>query len=248
MTESAHGHEQERAERFTPLRVALAWGVHLFTASGAVAGAVALLSIWQGRLDHAGILMIVALAIDSVDGTLARAVGVSRVLPDVDGRRLDDMVDFLNFAIVPVVFLVSAGSLPGWAWAAPPILASAYGFSQADAKTEDDFFLGWPSYWNVVALYAWLLDLSTTATAAWVMVCSCAIFVPLKYVYPSKVPRPLLKHTLNGGGLLWAVVLSISILWPESAARFHLVEVSLLYLLYYMALSMWLGDWKSGWA
>jgi phosphatidylcholine synthase len=227
----------------TPLRLALAWGVHLFTASGAVAGALALLATWNGRLDQAGLLMLVALVIDSVDGTLARAVGVSEVLPKVDGRRLDDMVDFFNFVIVPVVFMISIGSLPSWAWAVPPILASAYGFSQADAKTEDDFFLGWPSYWNVVAFYCWLLPLSPAAGSAWVAACSFAIFVPLKYAYPSKLPRPILKHTLNGGGLVWALVLAVAMLRPDLDDRYWLTEISLAYLFYYMGLSIWLGDW-----
>jgi phosphatidylcholine synthase len=226
----------------------LAWGVHLFTATGAVVGALALLSIWAGDLATAGLLMIVALVIDSVDGTLARAVGVSEVLPHVDGRRLDDMVDYLNFAIVPVVFMASAGLLPSWLWVIPPVLASSYGFAQGSAKTDDDFFLGWPSYWNVVAFYCWLLPLSPTATASWVAVCSFAIFLPFKYVYPSRVPQPIFRHTLNGGGALWAILLAASILAPEWADRFYVVELSLLYLVYYMVLSVWLGDWKSGWA
>jgi len=238
-------HSASRSE--SPTRLVLAWGVHLLTASGAVAGGLALLAIHEGDLATASLLMIAALVIDSVDGSLARAVGVREVLPDIDGRRLDDMVDYLNFVIVPVVFMVSAGSLPGWAWVAPPILASAYGFSQADAKTEDDFFLGWPSYWNVLAFYCWLLDFSPTAGAVWVSVLSLAIFVPLKYVYPSKVPQPFFRHTLNGGGLLWAAVLVVAILSPALAERFLLVELSLGYLVYYMALSVWLGKWKNGW-
>ncbi len=246
MSETARSVDDPRS--VTPVRRVLAWAVHLFTASGAVVGAVALLCIWMGRLPDAALLMIVALFIDAVDGTLARAVGVAEVLPGVDGRRLDDMVDYLNFVIVPVVFMVSAGSLPGWAWAAPPILASAYGFSQANAKTDDDFFLGWPSYWNVVAFYCWLLPLSTTASAAWVVVCSIAVFVPLKYVYPSRVRQPVLKHTLNGGGLLWAIVLAAAILRPDWAARYYLVEISMSYVVYYMAASIWLGDWKRGFA
>jgi phosphatidylcholine synthase len=232
----------------TPTRLVLAWGVHLFTAAGAVVGALSLLSIWAGNLGDAALLMIVALAIDSVDGTLARAVGVAEVLPNIDGRRLDDMVDYLNFAVVPVVFMVSAGSLSGWGWVIPPLLASSYGFAQGDAKTDDHFFLGWPSYWNVVAFYCWLLPLSPTASAIWVTGCSIAIFLPFKYVYPSRVPQAIFRHTLNGGGLLWAIVLSASILAPEWADRFYVVELSLSYLVYYMALSMWLGDWKSGWA
>jgi phosphatidylcholine synthase len=231
-----------------PTRLVLAWGVHLFTASGAVVGALALLSIWSGELSNAALLMILGLVIDSVDGTLARAVGVSEVLPDVDGRRLDDMVDYLNFVIVPVVFMASAGSLPSWAWVAPPILASSYGFSQAAAKTDDHFFLGWPSYWNVVAIYAWVLNVGAGPTTAWVAFLSVLVFVPLKYIYPSRLANPIIRHSVNGGGLLWAVVLVVSILAPELAARLYLVELSLGYLVYYMALSVWLGDWKSGWS
>ncbi len=151
------------AARQSTRRQTLAWGVHLLTASGAVFGAVALLAIMAGDLSRALLLMGVTLFIDSVDGTLARRVGVAEVLPRIDGRRLDDIVDYLNFVIVPVVFMVAAGSLLHWSFAALPILASAYGFSQNEAKTEDDFFLGWPSYWNVVAAYLWLLHLSPLA-------------------------------------------------------------------------------------
>jgi phosphatidylcholine synthase len=227
--------------------VVLAWGVHLFTASGAVVGALALLSIWAGEFGNAALLMLCALFIDAVDGSLARAVGVSKVLPNVDGRRLDDMVDYLNFVVVPLVFMTAAGNLPGWAWVAPPILASAYGFSQASAKTKDDFFLGWPSYWNVVALYCWLLNLSTTLGAFWVLVCSLGIFLPFKYVYPSKMKQPFFKHTLTAGGFAWGGLLVFTILVPDLAARLYLVELSYVYLVYYMALSIWLGDWKTGW-
>ncbi|MFP6630873.1 MAG: CDP-alcohol phosphatidyltransferase family protein [Myxococcota bacterium] len=238
----------EPADRPSRARsLVLAWGVHFFTASGAVVGALALLAISAGELDNAALLMLFALFIDAVDGSLARAVGVSEVLPDVDGRRLDDIVDFLNFVIVPVVFMTSAGSLPGWGWVAAPILASAYGFSQASAKTEDDFFLGWPSYWNVVALYCWLLDLSTTTGAFWLVVCSIGIFLPFKYVYPSKMKRPIFKHTLTAGGFVWAGLLGFTILAPDLGARLHLVEISFAYLVYYMALSIWLGNWKRGW-
>ena len=167
----------EPADRPSRARsLVLAWGVHFFTASGAVVGALALLAISAGELDNAALLMLFALFIDAVDGSLARAVGVSEVLPDVDGRRLDDIVDFLNFVIVPVVFMTSAGSLPGWGWVAAPILASAYGFSQASAKTEDDFFLGWPSYWNVLALYVWLLDLSPLVSSALVVFFSLGVW------------------------------------------------------------------------
>jgi len=222
-----------------PARLTLAWGVHLFTASGAVLGALALVAISAGDLARASLLMLAALLIDSVDGTLARRVGVSEVLPRVDGRRLDDIVDYLNFAIVPVVFMLGAGHLLHWSLAAIPILASAYGFSQQDAKTDDDFFLGWPSYWNVVAIYLWLLQIPPLAGTALVLFLSVAVFVPLKYVYPSKLA--VLRKTTAAGGLVWGALVTASVIDPDAAARFHLLALSLLYPAYYLGLSFWLG-------
>lgn len=220
-------------------RQTLAWGVHLLTASGAVLAAIALIAITEGRLARAALLMLAALAVDSVDGTLARAVGVAEVLPRVDGRRLDDMVDFLNYVIVPALFLVAAGSLLAWPWAIVPILASAYGFSQAEAKTADHFFLGWPSYWNVVAIYLWLLGISPTAGTAWVVGFAAAVFVPVKYLYPSKMP--VLRRTTTAAGIAWGLLLTASILFPGPARRLRLVEISLAFPTYYMLLSFWLG-------
>src|SRR6266850_2339173 len=113
---------------------AIAWSVHLFTASGAVLGVFALWEIGRGGFARAAIYMLAALAIDSVDGTLARRAGVAERLPGIDGRRLDDIVDYLNYVIVPVVFLLALGALVHWSLAVVPVLASAYGFAQVDAK------------------------------------------------------------------------------------------------------------------
>ncbi len=220
-------------------RRVLAWAVHLLTASGAVVGAVALLAIGAGDFRLAALLMLVALAVDSVDGTLARIVGVERLLPRVDGRRLDDMVDFLNYAIVPAVFMVAAGVLSSYWWASLPILASAYGFSQTEAKTEDDFFLGFPSYWNVVALYLWLLQVSPAASAVWVTALSILVFVPIKYIYPSKLK--VLGRTTLAAAMLWMGATAVAVLNPAWAAPVPLAEISLVFPAYYVLLSLWLG-------
>jgi phosphatidylcholine synthase len=227
------------AQDASPIRQTLAWGVHAFTASGAVIGALALLAIAGGDLSRAALLMLLALAIDSVDGTLARAVRVRDVLPTFDGRRLDDMVDFLNYVIVPAVFLVWAGSLLSWHWAALPILASAYGFSQDDAKTEDDFFLGFPSYWNVVALYLWRFDVSPLAGTVIVALFSAMVFVPFKFLYPSRAP--VLRRTTNIACAVWTVALAGCVLDPAQTASIHLLALTLLFPVYYFVLSFWLG-------
>lgn len=230
------------APRSSPLRLLAAWGVHVFTASGAVVALAALLSIGAGDLRRAALLMLVALAIDAVDGSLARAARVAEVVPRVDGRRLDDIVDYLNYVIVPAVFLVAGGSLASWVVAAAPILASAYGFSQSDAKTEDHFFLGFPSYWNVVALYLWTLGIAPALGTAIVLGFSALVFVPIKYVYPSRMR--VLRRTTNGAALLWLLVLAGAIAAPEELGRLPLVELSLLYPAYYLGISFWLGGFR----
>ena len=222
-------------------RVLLAWCVHALTASGAVIGALALVDVAAGNASRAAILMLVALSIDSIDGSLARAVDVARVLPRIDGRRLDDVVDYFNYAIVPASFLLELGILPHWSLAAAPILASGYGFAQREAKTDDDFFLGWPSYWNVVAIDLWLMETSPAVASVIVLVLSVLVFVPWKYVYPSRTP--VLRSLSNAGALAWILVTAWAAANPDRARELHVVEISLLYPAYYMALSAWLGDW-----
>ena len=231
------------ADGASAARVTLAWAVHLLTASGALVGTLALLAIANGNLSRAAFLMLVALAIDSVDGTLARAARVQDVLPGVDGRRLDDMVDYLNYVIVPAVFLACAGSLAGWGWAACPILASAYGFSQADAKSEDDFFVGFPSYWNVVALYLWLLHLAPALGTAIVVGLSALVFVPLKYLHPSRMR--VLRRTTNAAAALWLLAMAAAVRWPGLLGE-RAVWATLLFPAYYLVLSFALGGRAEG--
>jgi phosphatidylcholine synthase len=226
-------------ERHSPQQVALAWGVHVLTASGGVIGMAALLAAGAGNLRVAALLLLGALAIDSVDGTLARAARVTEVVPRIDGRRLDDIVDYLNYVIVPAVFLVAAGSLLHWGFAAAPVLASAFGFAQTEAKTDDHFFLGWPSYWNVVALYLWGLDVPPAVGTVVVLALAAAVFVPLKYVYPSRMHA--LRRTTAVGGVVWALLLTAAFVDPDAGGRGPLLLASLAFPLYYFGVSLWLG-------
>jgi phosphatidylcholine synthase len=166
---------------------------------------------------------------------------VAEALPDIDGRRLDDIVDFLNYTVTPTVFLLALGALPHWGWCAFPILASCYGFAQREAKTDDDFFLGFPSYWNVLAIYVWLLDLSPASATAWVVGLSLAVFVPLKYVYPSKLR--VARAATVALACAWGLLLVAAILLPERSRQLRLVEISLVFPIYYVALSARLGGW-----
>ena len=216
-----------------------AWAVHLFTAGGAVVGLAALEAAARGDFRASILWMLVALSIDGVDGSLARWARVGEWVPGIDGRRLDDIVDYLNYVIVPIAFLGWSGAIESIWVAAVPVLASAYGFSQADAKTEDHFFTGFPSYWNVVAIYVWWLDLASTATALLLLVLSAAVFVPLKYVHPSRMGS--LWWTTNIGAALWVGSVAVAVGFDEWTGDLPLMELSLLYPAWYLAVSFWLG-------
>jgi phosphatidylcholine synthase len=129
--------------------------------------------------------------------------------------------------------------LSHWAWAVLPVLASAYGFSQSAAKTEDDFFLGFPSYWNVIAIYIWLLGVSPPYATAIVALFAALVFVPLKYVYPSKMP--VLRRTTAALALACIALVTYAVLNPERAQSLRLVEISLLFPAYYIVVSWHLG-------
>lgn len=220
------------------LRRAAAWGVHLFTASSAPAGLLALLATWRGDAQAAFWWMAYTLAVDSIDGTFARAVGVKAVLPAVDGARLDDVVDYFTYVVVPGVFLVHMRLLPPAA-AVPVVslvlVASAYGFAQTQAKTADHFFTGFPSYWNLVAFYLYLLGWSPEVNAAIVTLLAILVFVPLRYVYPSRTPT--LRGVTVGLGVVWAATLLWVMTDVEHASR-ALIAGSLAYPAYYVALSL----------
>lgn len=224
----------------TALRIALAWGVHLFTASAAVANLLALLACSAARWQQAALWMLYSLFVDSVDGMLARRVGVARSLPHFDGRRLDDIVDYSTYVVVPAVFLIQSALLPHWGYGALILLASAYGFSQDDAKTEDHYFLGFPSYWNVLAIYCWLLELPAALNGAIVALLALLIFVPFKYLYPSRMPA--LRRTNHSLAALCMLLLVASVLDPERGRSQHLALLSLAYPIFYLVLSaLWGG-------
>jgi phosphatidylcholine synthase len=198
--------------RVLALRVA-AWGVHLYTALGLVLAArMAMLLVRGGAwaFREAFVLMLVASLVDATDGTLARKVKVKTVLPGFDGRKLDDIIDFLTYTFLPLLLIWRADLLPtgAEAWLLLPLIASVYGFCQSEAKTEDGYFLGFPSLWNVVAFYLYVLHLPGWAAVAIVAGLGVLTFVPTRYLYPTSRPG-VLNLTSNLLGAPWCILLLV---------------------------------------
>jgi phosphatidylcholine synthase len=228
------------------LRKFLAWCVHLYTASGLLAAAgIAVLIVRGGdeSFRWAFALMLLATFIDSTDGWLARRVRVKEFVPGFDGRKLDDLVDFHTYTTLPLLLVWRAGILTGqgqW-WLLLPLLASAYGFSQVNAKTDDGFFLGFPSYWNIVAFYLYMLRPPEWLALLMIITLSLLTFVPSIYLYPSQ--RGPFSRLTNLLGIIWTVLLLL-ILRRWAAAPRLLVYVSLGFPLYYLAVSWALTLWR----
>ena len=226
----------------------LGWCVHFYTALGLIAAAAIAAFIVQGEPEsyrRAFLLMIVATLIDATDGTLARRVRIKEVVPGFDGRRLDDIVDFLTYTSLPLLLIWRAHLLPeGWGGCLLlPLLASAYGFCQVSAKTEDGYFLGFPSYWNLVAFYLYTLrPLPGWLSIGGVILLALLTFVPSRYLYPSQ--RGRLNQITVLLGVVWAILL-VLILWgmpatdmiAESAQTRRLAVISLFFPAWYMAAS-----------
>lgn len=222
------------------------WLVHAYTACGALLALLALLATDAGDYRLAFAWLALATLIDASDGWLARTARVKERLPRFDGALLDNIVDYLTFTFVPTWMLLKAGALPeGWglAVAAVVLLSSAYGFSHADAKTTDHFFTGFPSYWNIVALYLIAIGFAPLVNAVVLMVLSVLVFVPIRYIYPSRTPT-LRVLSLALGAMWGAMAGAIIALLPAPPA--WLVWGSLAYPGYYAALSVWLHFGSDG--
>ena len=221
----------------TAVHKVFAWLVHLYTALGLVCAAGIVVLIVHGgdtSFRSAFLLMMVATAVDATDGWLARKARVKEVLPHFDGTALDNLIDFHTYASLPLLLLWRSGIVPGAAaWVLLlPFLSSAYGFSQVNAKTDDGFFIGFPSYWNIVAFYLYVFHAPVWVSVPLIVTLAVLTFVPTPYLYATR-GGPFAR-LINVGAAIWFVLLGLILFGP---AQDTLATVSLIYPLTYMALS-----------
>lgn len=184
-----------------------AFAVHLLTAAGA---ALALLALLEAVREHWSMMFVwlgAALAIDGIDGPLARRLDVADVLPDWSGDTLDLVVDFLTYVFVPAYAIVASNLL--LPLAAPLIgigivMSGALYFADRRMKTTDNHFRGFPALWNAAAFYLLLLKpppmLATAVLAAFVVL----TFAPFLTLHPLRPLRwrPLTLALIGIGAVL----------------------------------------------
>lgn len=189
--------------------------VHLLTATGAV---LALLALRAAHADDWQMMFVwlgVALFVDAIDGPLARLVGVKTVLPRFSGERLDLIVDYLTYVVVPAFALTEASLLPEAARlpaAIAILLSSLFHVSDLNSKTEEGYFVGFPAIWNIVLLYLFVLQPEPDVSLAIVVIFVAFIFVPVLAVHPFRVAR---LHPLTFlVTLLWAGAAAVAVANP----------------------------------
>lgn len=166
--------------------------VHLLTASGAVLALLALRAVQQHDWQMMFVWLGLALIVDTVDGPLARRLKVATLLPRFSGERLDLIVDYLTYVVVPAYALTEAPLLPEATRlpaAAAILLSSLFHVADLNSKTEEGYFVGFPAIWNIVVLYLFALGLSPFASLVVVSGFVLLTFVPLFAVHPFRVSR-----------------------------------------------------------
>lgn len=169
-----------------------AWAVHGFTASGAVLGFLAIISILNNDLVGAFLWLGLALLIDGIDGSLARKVGVLNKTPNIDGSTLDNVIDYLNYVIIPALMIYWFQMVPnGWEIILPAgmFAVSLYTFANMNMKTNDYYFSGFPAVWNIVVLYFYILNTHPIINVIIILLLFIFTFIPIKFVHPLRVKK-----------------------------------------------------------
>ncbi|MBP1465010.1 hypothetical protein EYB53_004745 [Candidatus Chloroploca sp. M-50] len=215
-----------------------AYLVHLYTASTTVLLLLSTLFLLDGQLAAALFTMLLCIIIDGTDGMLARRYNVKKYVPEIDGRAMDDVIDFVAYVFLPVLFMVKAEMLlqPVLLFGSLPLLASAFGFARVDVKLDDEgFFLGFPSYWNLLVAYLYLISVPAWLNTVIVIILSILVFIPTRYIYITRLPRYRKSHlaaaTISGIFLLAAVL-------STETLRTPLALISLIYPIFYIIHSL----------
>lgn len=220
-------------------KVIRAWLLHFYTSLGLVAALGAFMALLEGRVQAVFLWQGLALFIDASDGPLARKWEVRRWIPTFNGAKLDDIVDYINYTLIPMIFAYQFGIVSGnWVAVLPVVLiSSAYGFSQEEAKTDDGFFTGFPSYWNLTVFYLFLLDLPPWVSALLLGILAFLVFVPVKYLTWRSAVLPRLTFALS---LIWFLSLGFLLLFFNSLQPW-IIWISLLYPVYHLGMSFYIS-------
>ena len=163
--------------------------VHLFTGSGIIFSFLALVSVIEGYKLQTFMFLGVALIIDIIDGTLARKYKTDIFFPNIDGKTLDTIIDYINYIFIPCIMIYQFNYLPqNFTIIIPIIILCISLYSYINTKLIDTSFsyIGFPSIWNIVFLYFEILALDQFINLLIILFFVFLKFIPFKVFHPMR--------------------------------------------------------------
>jgi phosphatidylcholine synthase len=220
------------------------YALHVMTASGAVAGLLALQAIIDGNIRGALIWLVVCQVLDGLDGPIARKIDVVLHAPRVDGFILDLIVDYLTCVVVPVALLVRLELLPHefqTIIASLILLMSALWFARSDIETADHWFNGFPAVWNLAVPTYLVLDLSKNTVAIITLILCFSQLTTIKFPHIIRV-EAFRYLTLPFGVLYIGNLFYLSWSFSNETGIHHQIASEILmsvFPIYIAAISIW---------
>jgi phosphatidylcholine synthase len=212
-----------------------AFTVHVFTAMGAALALLALILATGGHWAGMFFCLGMALVVDGLDGPMARAFEVEKLLPRWSGNTLDLVVDFTTYVFVPAFAIAASGLLPhvlAIPTAIVVVITGALYFADREMKTSDNYFRGFPAVWNLAAFYLYLLEPPEWAAAISIVVLAGLSFAPIKFLHPLRVQR---WRTINIALLAaWAVLALIAVIQDLSPGIYVTLPLSLIAVYFFL--------------
>ena len=188
--------------------------VHFLTGSGIIFSFLALVCVIEGYKLQTFMFLGVALIIDIIDGTLARKYKIDVIFPNIDGKTLDTIIDYINYILIPCIMLYKFNYLPqNFSLIIPIVILCISLYSYINTKLIDASFsyLGFPSIWNIILLYLEILSFNKWINLLIIIFFVFLKFVPFKVLHPMRFPK--LKKTnitLLFGTIFTSLVLLIN--------------------------------------
>lgn len=226
--------------QFSLIQKLLAWGVHLFTASGLIAAFMSILAINAQDWREAMLWLFLALFIDGIDGTFARLLKVREVLPGIDGKMIDYVVDFITYALIPAYFFYMADLVPGIGGLLMSflmLLTAAIYYGKDGMVSEDMHFIGFPVLWNLI-LFILVIVLPLPPLGNMIVIVLFAIlhFIPIKFAYPSRAIR---FKNLTLAVSFFSLLTSLWAIWIFPVRKGWLSGMILAGMAYYLILALY---------
>ncbi|MEO0779529.1 MAG: phosphatidylcholine/phosphatidylserine synthase, partial [Bacteroidota bacterium] len=189
--------------------------------------------------------LLLCVFIDGVDGTFARWWRVKEVLPQVDGKTIDYVIDFATYAIIPAYFFYQA-EMVSEAWRLPCtfiiLLVSAIYYGIDGMVSDDLYFVGFPVMWNVAILFLFFVfQFPPAGNVAYILLLAILHFVPVKFPYPSRTPDFRIPTIIATVLLIGALM---GVLWVYPAREAWLTGLSTAGVVYFTVVSIWATFFK----